>query len=233
VKRFWKEAAAVAYNGDRWRIELDGRPVRTPQRALLLLPGDALAKEVAAEWNGAGETVDPRAMPLTGLANAAIDHVAPAPAAFADGLARYANSDLLCYRADSPTKLVAAQAEAWDPLLSWASRRYDVDFQVTSGVAPVDQPRATLDRLVQAVHALDPYRLAGLSPLVTIGGSLVAALALLEGGVGADDMWQAVSLDERWQLEQWGSDAEAEKAMAAREADLRAGARFLALLPAA
>jgi chaperone required for assembly of F1-ATPase len=233
VKRFWKEAKTIADNGDRWRIELDGRPVRTPQRALLLLPGDALAEEVAAEWNGAGETVDPRAMPLTGLANAAIDHVSTAPAAFADGLARYANSDLLCYRADSPTKLVAAQVEAWDPLLGWARRRYDVDFKVTIGVAPVDQPRATLDRLAQAVHALDPYRLAGLSPLVTIGGSLVAALALLEGAVRVDDMWQAVSLDERWQLEQWGSDAEAEQAMAAREADLRAGARFLALLPAA
>lgn len=233
MKRFWKEAAAVADDGIRWRIELDGRPVRTPQRALLLLPGNALAEEVATEWNGAGETVDPRAMPLTGLVNAAIDHVAPAPAAFADGLARYANSDLLCYSADSPAKLVAAQAKVWNPLLGWARRRYDVNFQVTSGVAPVDQPRATLDRLTQAVHALDPYRLAGLSPLVTIGGSLVAGLALLEGAVGVDDMWQAVSLDERWQLEQWGSDAEAEKAMAAREADLRAGARFLALLPAA
>jgi chaperone required for assembly of F1-ATPase len=230
MKRFWKEARAVADAPGQWRIELDGRPVRTPRQALLLLPGAALAKEAAAEWQSAGETVDPRAMPLTGLANAAIDHVAPAPAAFADGLARYANSDLLCYRADTPDKLVAAQAEAWDPLLHWARRRFDVDFQVTQGVAPVDQPQATLDRLTQAVHALDPFRLAAMSPLVTVGGSLVAALALLDGAADVDQAWQAVSLDERWQLEQWGSDSEAEKAMATREADFRSGARLVGLL---
>lgn len=233
MKRFWKEVAAVADNGEQWRIELDGRPVRTPEKSLLLLPGTALAEVVAEEWRSAGETVDPRAMPMTGLANAAIDHVAPAPAAFADGLARYGASDLLCYRADAPAKLVEAQAAAWDPLLQWARRRFDVDFRVTTGVTPVDQPRATLDRLAQAVHALDPFRLAALSPLVTVGGSLVAALALLEQAVEVDAAWLALSLDERWQLEQWGSDEEAEKALAAREADFRAGARLLQLLPAA
>ena len=231
MKRFWKQAAAVADQPGLWRIELDGRPVRTPARALLLLPGPALTEQVVAEWNAADETVDPRAMPLTGLANAAIDHVAPAPSTFAEGLARYAISDLLCYRADTPPKLIAAQAQSWDPLLDWAKRRYDIDFQVTSGVAPVDQPPATLDRLSQAVHLLDPFRLAAMSPLVTVGGSLVAALALLEGAFSADDIWQAISLDERWQLEQWGSDDEAEKALAAREADYRAGVRLLGLLP--
>ena len=230
MKRFWKQAAAAQDESGQWRIELDGRPVRTPARSLLLLPGPALAEEIAAEWNAAGETVDPRAMPLTGLANAAIDHVVPDPAAFAAGLARYAASDLLCYRADSPDKLIEAQAQAWDPLLQWARRRFDVDFRVTHGVAPVDQPQATLDRLGAAVHALDPFRLAAMSPLVTVGGSLVAALALLEGAVATDEAWEAVSLDERWQLEQWGSDDEAEKALAAREADFRAGARLIRLL---
>ena len=111
MKRFWKNTAAVADSGDRWRIELDGRPVRTPARALLLLPGEPLAQAVAGEWAAAGETVDPRAMPLTGLANAALDRIAPAHGAFADGLARYAASDLLCYRADSPAKTMS-QARA-------------------------------------------------------------------------------------------------------------------------
>lgn len=231
MKRFWQAAGAVPDSEGQWRIELDGRPVRTPARALLTLPGEELAKEVSREWHEAGETVDPRAMPLTGVANAAVDHVAPKPDAFAESLARYAASDLLCYRADSPDKLIAAQAEAWDPLLQWARRRFDVDFRVTQGIAPVDQPSDTLDRLTQAVHALDPYRLAGLSPLVTIGGSLVAALALVEKAVSVDEAWKAVSLDERWQLEQWGSDEEAEKALALREADFRNAARFLALLP--
>jgi chaperone required for assembly of F1-ATPase len=233
MKRFWKEAAAISDESGQWRIELDGRPVRTPARTLLLLPGAELAEAVTNEWRGAGDTVDPRAMPLTGLANAAIDRVAPDQTAFAESLARYGVSDLLCYRADVPAKLVGAQAQAWDPLLQWARRRHDVDFAVTHGVAPVDQPRATLDRLAAAVHALDPFRLAGLSPVVTVGGSLVAALALLESAISVDEAWSAVSLDERWQLEQWGADSEAEKAMTAREADLRAGARFLELLPAA
>lgn len=231
MKRFWKETAAVADEGGWWRIELDGHPVRTPARALLLLPGRDLANEVAAEWQGTGETLDPRAMPLTGLGNAAVDHVTPKPADFADSLSRYAASDLLCYRADSPSKLIAAQADAWDPLLHWARRRFDVDFRVTQGIAPVDQPQATLDQLAQAVHALDPYRLAGVSPLVTIGGSLIAGLAAVEGAVGVDEAWSAVSLDERWQLEQWGADEEAERALAAREADFRTGAQFLSLLP--
>lgn len=233
MKRFWKEAATLADENGLWRIELDGRPVRTPARALLLLPGEELATQAAAEWQEAGETVDPRAMPLTGLGNAAIDHVAPNPQAFAAGLVRYANSDLLCYRADSPDRLIAAQEQEWDPLLQWARRRFDVDFEVTHGVAPVEQPAATLDQLAQAVHALDPYRLAGLSPIVTIGGSLIAALALLHGAASVDQAWSAVSLDERWQLEQWGSDEEAERTLALREADFRTGARFLALLPAA
>jgi len=229
MRRFWKEVAACPDEGG-WRIDLDGRPVRTPARALLTLATLGLAEAVAKEWRSVGEKVDPRAMPLTGLANAALDRVAPHQEAFAAGLARYAESDLLCYRADSPAALIERQAAAWDPLLQWARRRYDVDFAVTEGISPVDQPQATLDRLTQAVHALDPFQLAGLSPLVTVGGSLVTGLAVLEGGASVDQGWSAVSLDERWQLEQWGADAEAEQALALREADFRAGTRFLELL---
>jgi chaperone required for assembly of F1-ATPase len=229
VKRFWKDAAAVPSEGG-YGVTLDGRPVRTPARALLTLPNAALADAVAAEWREAGETVDPRAMPLTGLANAAIDRIAPDPQAFADGLARYAASDLLCYRAEGPSALVAREAERWNPLLQWARRRYDVDFTVTSGVAPVDQSPDTLVRLGQAVAVLNPFELAALSPLVTVGGSLVAGLALLEQAFDADTIWAAISLDESWQLETWGSDAEAEKALAGREADFRAGVRLLSLL---
>ena len=229
MKRFWKDAALLRADGG-WQVALDGRPVRTPARVPLGLPTQALGEAVADEWRSAGETVNPRAMPLTGLANAAIDRVAPEPAAFAANLASYAASDLLCYRADSPAPLIARQAELWDALLHWARRRYDVDFVVTTGVAPVDQSPDTLARLDQAVAVLDPFTLAGLSPLVTVGGSLVGALAVLEQAVDVDRAWAAVSIDEAWQLEQWGSDAEAEKAMAAREADFRAGALFLDLL---
>jgi len=230
MKRFWKEARAVA-GETGWTIELDGKPLRTPARMPLLLPTEALAEAIAEEWNLAGETVDPRAMPLTGLANAAIDRIATDADAFAAGLARYGEADLLCYRADSSQAALAEQQELeWSRILNWARRRYDVDFAVTAGMLHVPQPEATVRRLAHAVAELDAFRLAGLSPLVTIGGSLVAALMIAEEAIAAEDAWHAVTLDERWQMEQWGSDAEAEAMLASRREDFLAGARFLTLL---
>lgn len=229
MKRFWKAAAAVHGDGC-WTIALDGRPVRTPARAALEVPAQALAEAIAREWHDAGETVDPRAMPLTGLANASVDRVRPDAPRFAANLARYGESDLLTYRASTPQALVEREAAAWDPLLHWARRRYDVDFVVTEGITYAPQPQATVERLGHAVAALDAFRLAGLSPLVTVGGSLVTALAVLEGAVSVEQAWAAVSLDERWQLETWGSDAEAESALENRQRDFMAGARFLELL---
>jgi chaperone required for assembly of F1-ATPase len=191
-----------------------------------------LADAIAEEWRNVEETIDPRAMPLTGLANAAIDRVALDQTAFAAGLARYAETDLACYRATWPPELVERQGDAWDALLSWARRRYDVDFSTTSGLMHVPQPPATVDRLGHEVATLDAFHLAGLSPLVTIGGSLIAALAVLEKAITPEQAWEAVSIDERWQLEQWGSDSEAETALENRERDFFAAARFLELLDA-
>jgi chaperone required for assembly of F1-ATPase len=229
MKRFWEGVAIEAGNGG-WAIALDGRPVKTPARAPLVVPAEALADAIAGEWRSAEDEIDPRAMPLTGLANAAIDRVAPEPRAFANGLARYAEADLACYRAEWPPELVERQAAAWDPLLGWARRRYDVDFCTTSGLTHIPQPQATIERLSHAVAALDPFRLAGLSPLVTIGGSLVAGLAVLEKAMTAAEVWDSVSIDERWQLEQWGADAEAAAAIEGRRRDFLAAARFLELL---
>src|SRR6478672_11583154 len=179
VKRFWK-AAGIEQEGEGWGINLDGKPVRTPARSALVVPSEALARAIADEWDGVEEELDPRAMPLTGLANSAIDRVAPDRPAFAIGLARYAEADLACYRADWPPQLVERQAAAWDPLLAWARRRYDVDFATTSSLMHVPQPPATVERLGHAVAELDAFRLAGLSPLVTASGSLIAALAVVE-----------------------------------------------------
>ena len=171
-------------------------------------------------------------MPLTGIANAAIDLVTPDPKTFAAGLARYAETDLACYRSEWPPDLVRLQAESWDPLLAWARRRYDVDFSTTTGLMHVPQPPATVERLAHAVNALNAFQLAGISPLVTIGGSLVAALGVIEKAIPAGDAWQAVSVDERWQLEQWGADPEGRLAMDNRRADFIAGAQFLELIEA-
>lgn len=229
MKRFWTSARPVPVE-EGWAVGLDGKPLRTPARAPLVVPGETLAQAIAQEWADSGETVDPRAMPLTGLANAAIDRVAPDRSAFAAGLAKYAEGDLACYRADFPRELVARQTESWDELLGWARRRFDVDFATTCGVIHVEQPPATVQQLGHAVAALDAFRLAGLSPLVTIGGSLIAALAVLEGALTAEQAWNAVSIDECWQLEQWGSDAEAELALENRRRDFLAAAGFLQLL---
>jgi chaperone required for assembly of F1-ATPase len=226
VKRFYKEAAV----GEGNRILLDGRPVQTPGRVPLALPNVRLAGAVADEWNAQDKEIDPRAMRLTGLANAAIDVIAPDPAAFAAGLAVYGESDLLCYRAEGPAPLATREAALWDPLLAWARTRYEIAFEIVAGVIHRRQPAETVARLAAAVAARGPFELAGLSPLVTVSGSLIVALALAEGAIGLDAAWAAAALDELWQAENWGEDADAAKALAARRADFAAAARFLSLL---
>lgn len=229
MKRFWNDVEIVA-QGAGWTIQLDQRPVKTPARAPLVLPTQALADAIADEWRSAKDEIDPRAMPLTGLANAAIDRIAPAKEDFAKGLARYAEADLACYRDEGPRELFARQAQSWDGLLGWARRRYDVDFVTTCGLVHVAQPPATIEQLSHAVTALDAFQLAGLSPMVTIGGSLVAALAVLDKARTPEQAWDAVSINERWQLEQWGADEEAKQVLENRERDFLAAARFLDLL---
>jgi chaperone required for assembly of F1-ATPase len=230
MKRFYKTATIREDGSGGHALLLDGRPVRTPGRAPLIVPSAALADAIAGEWNAQGETIDPRTMPLTGLANAAIDRVAPDREAFAAGLARYGESDLLCYRSEGPARLVARQGELWDPILAWARHRYDVDFETVCGIVHAAQPEETVERLARAVGARDAFALAGLSPLVTVSGSLVIALALAEGAIDADQAWAAATLDETWQAEQWGEDAEAATALASRHRDFEAGRRFLDLL---
>jgi chaperone required for assembly of F1-ATPase len=229
MKRFYKDVAATPVDGG-WQITLDGRTVKTPARANLIVPTEALGEAIAQEWRLQGDEIDPRSMPLTGLANAAIDRVAPDPPAFAQGLARYSESDLLCYRAEGPRALVARQSETWDPLLAWARHRYDIDFEVAAGIMHRPQPAKTLERLARAVAARDAFQLAALSPLVTVSGSLVIALALAEIAIDVETGWAAATLDEQWQIEQWGEDAEAVAMLASRRQDFEAGYRLLSLL---
>ena len=226
MKRFWTD---VAIDADRV-VTLDGKPVRTPGRRPLALPTDALAEAVAEEWRAVGETIDPRTMPLTGLANAATDPIANDPAQFAARLAAYGESDLLCYRADGPPLLVERQAAAWDPLLAWARGRYDVTFAVTEGVMHVAQPDATIARLHEAVAAYDDFRLAGLSPVVTLTGSLVIGLALIEGRLDADRAWAAAGIDEDWSVEMWGEDWQATQLRELKRKEFGVGVAFLGLL---
>jgi chaperone required for assembly of F1-ATPase len=229
MKRFWTEVAVTPERG----ILLDGRAVRTPGRLPLVLPTAALASLVAGEWRAVEDTIDPRAMPMTGLANAAIERVAAEPAVFAASLARYAEADLLCYRADAPDELIARQAAAWDPPLAWARTRYDVAFVVATGIVHRPQPPATLARIGEAAAALDPFALAALSPLTTLTGSIVLALAVAERAMSADEAWAAATVDETWQAERWGEDAQAAALLAERRREFNAAVTFLQAISSA
>jgi chaperone required for assembly of F1-ATPase len=229
MKRFYK-AAAVTGEAAPFGVALDGRPLRTPARELLAVPTRALAAAIAAEWDAQGEEIKPRAMPLTGLANAAIDRVAPDTAAFADTLSRFAENELLAYRADGPAPLVARQAAEWDPLLAWARGRYDIEFRLVTGIIHQPQPEATLARVAAAYRAFDAFRLAALNPVVTISGSAVIGLAVAEGRLDATSAWTVGHLDELWQEEQWGKDPLAEAGQRERQGDLAAAVGFLRLL---
>lgn len=225
MKRFWQHVD-VADNAAGCTIALDGRAVRTPKRAPLIIPKPALAAAIAAEWTAVDGDIDPRAMPLTGLANAAIDIIAPDVAAFAATIAPYATADLLCYRADD-ADLTREQARLWNPILDWAERQFSIHFTLTTGVMPADQPRETVARLTDALGSTDAWRLAALSPLTSLSGSLVSALALQYGAFDAESLWQAAILDALWQEERWGSDAEALAARAHAKREWDAAAQFL------
>jgi chaperone required for assembly of F1-ATPase len=229
MRRFY-ETATVSPEEGGVAILLDGRPVRTPARNPLRVPTEELAEAIAGEWNAQGEKVEAHKMPLTGLANAAIDRVAPDPGAFALKLAEYGQSDLLCYRADGPHSLVERQARVWGPLLGWARTRFAVDFATTTGVMHRPQPAATVEQLGRAVAARGVFQLAGLAPLVTIAGSLIVALALAEGAIGLEAAWDAAMLDEAWQAEQWGADPLAAASLENRRREFEAAYLFLTLL---
>ena len=228
MKRFYKYATVT---GDGpFGVALDGRPLRTPARVPLAVPTRSLAEAIAGEWQAQGEKIDPRSLPLSGFANAAIDRVAADHAGFAKRLATYAESELIAYRADGPASLLAAQATAWDPWVEWLARRYDVGLTITTGIMHVAQPPATLTRLHTAFAAFTPFQLAPLDPIVTITGSAVLALAVAEGEIEAQAAYDIAHVDALWQEQQWGRDPLAEKAEAERRADLDAAIRCLQLL---
>lgn len=220
VKRFWKSVAIE--NGT---ILLDGRLVKTPGRLTMQLPTPQLAEAIADEWRAVEGEIKPHEMKLTGLANAAIERAPPA-----ETLAVYGETDLLCYRAETPPELAAREAEVWDPLLDWGCQRYDIAFTVTSGIVHAAQPAETIRRLSTAVSAYNDFQRTALSPLVTIGGSLVVALMLAEGAITPNAAFDACHLDELWQAELWGEDWMATDARDARRADFLSAARFLSLL---
>ncbi len=225
-KRFYK-SVTVEPRDEGFAVLLDGRDVRTPAKNKLVAPDAPLAEAMAAEWEAQGEHIDPATMPVTRLVNTALDAVAEKMSEVADDIAAYAGSDLLCYRAEAPAALVARQAAAWDPPLAWAERALGAKLAVQTGLMPIDQSPAAIARVRAALNKFDPLSLAALHVMTTLTGSAVLALAHAEEEISLEDAWAAATVDDRWQSEQWGRDAEAEARHAERLAEFTAASRCL------
>ena len=232
LKRFYKEAdsAPVGAGEGGFAVRLDGREIRTPARAPLVLPSAAVAEAVAGEWAAQGERIEPATMPLMSLACTAIDQVAPNRDAVVGELLDYAGSDLLCYRAEHPEALVARQAEVWQPLLDWAARELDAPLRVTCGIRHEPQAADALAALRRSLEALDDLSLTALDCATRASGSLIIALALLHRRLDADGAFEAAELDGSFQIEMWGEDPEASRRRAAVQADLATARQLLELL---
>ena len=234
MKRFYKEARAVALpDGGGFAVEIDGKRLRTPAKGEMTLPTMALAAAIAEEWQAQGDQVVPHTMPLMRLASTALDLVAKRREAVVEEVAKYAGTDLVCYWATDPPELIARQQAAWQPLIDWAMLRFDAPLAVTSGVVPRPQSTEALHAFTAAVEAHDAMRLTALQATTAACGSLVIALALLEGRIDASEAFAASQIDETFQIEQWGEDEEAARRRAALAEDIRSAARFVALLDAA
>lgn len=228
AKRFWKEARVVEAEGG-YSVELDGRGVKTPAKRKLVVPTRAMAQAIAEEWDAQEGEIDPGQMPVTRSANAAIDKVALQHAEVAQMLADYADSDLLCYRAESPAELVTRQAEAWDPLLEWADREFGARLIPVSGVMHQPQSPKALEVLAKRAHGMDSFTLTAFHDLVGLSGSFVIGLAAMHDMRETRSLWQLSRVDEQWQEELWGPDEEATAVAARKESEFLHAKRFLNL----
>lgn len=229
-KRFYKEVA-VAQLAEGFAIHLDGKPVRTPARALLVLPTRAAAELVAGEFAAQGEHIDAMTMPVMRLANTAIDGVAADQQAVIEDILRFASSDMLCYRAGSPEALVARQADAWDGVLDWARASLGARFLLAEGVMHIEQPREAIGAIgIHVSQKGEPMRLAALHLMTSLTGSALLALAVECGELDLETAWSAAHVDEDWQIEQWGQDAEALARRNNRKRDMTAAAQLIEAL---
>lgn len=226
LRRRFYDQAAVAATADGYAVRLDDKPVRTPAGRVLAAPTVALARAIAAEWEAQRDVIDPGKMPLTRLANSIIDGVSDRPDAVAAEVQKYLASDLVCYRAGSPSGLVEKQARLWDPILNWASEALGARFYLGEGVIHVAQPAAAL-AAARAAIPNDPWRLGAVHAVMTLTGSALIALALLHARLTAEEAWHAAHVDEDWNAEQWGRDELALERRAFRFAELQAAATVL------
>jgi chaperone required for assembly of F1-ATPase len=225
-KRFYEKATFGPHEGG-FALLLDGRVVKTPARRSLVVTRAAVAEALAREWDQQGESIDPSTMPMTRIVNAAIDRVSAEAAAVRGEIVRYAGSDLVCYRAESPDALAAMQAARWDPLVQWARDVLGARFNLAAGIVHVPQPSEALEAVDRALAAYDPLSLAAVSTVTTLTGSAILALAVAHGRLTVEDAWEAALIDEDWQMRQWGEDEAALTARAFRWREMQAAGLIL------
>ncbi|MEP3346734.1 MAG: ATP12 family protein [Litoreibacter sp.] len=228
AKRFWKATTADKVDGG-YTVHLDGRPVRTPAKTLVVVPTQSMADAMRDEWEAQDEKIDPLTMPVTRAANAALDKVSTQHAEVVEMLAAYGDSDLLCYRADSPEALVAQQATGWDPLIDWAATELKAPLKLRTGIMHEPQDPQSIQVLQALVAELDPFRLTAFHDLVAITGSLILGLAITRGRLDAQTAWDLSRIDEEWQIAQWGRDEDADAQAGKKKEDLLRAAVFFSL----
>ncbi len=226
VQRFFKSAQVVR-EGDDYGVRLDDRPLRTPEGSPILLPTLPLANAVASEWSNQGDEINPLTMPLMRLACTAVDKVAPVRQRVIEQIARYGQSDLLCYRSTEPDDLVAHQEASWQPTLDWLESTHGIVLKVTQGIVHVQQPATALRKLTEMVAVYDDYPLAGLGELTQLTGSLVLAVACSNGHLTGEQVFLACQLDDDWQADKWGEDHEAAERRKNLEYDIQSAVRFI------
>lgn len=231
TKRFYENAATAAVDGG-YGVQLDGKPIKTPLGTPLVMKSRALAGGVAEEWNAQGDEIDPKSMALTPLVGTAIDRVPGVRDDLIEGLLRYADTDMLCYRAEHPKDLIQNQAQMWQPLLDWAAEEMGARLESTHGIVPISQDAAARAAFKVVLDGYDNWTLTVLGELVGISGSLVVGLALVKGRLSVEDALAVCHVDEDHQNETWGLDDEAAHRRENVAKDIKAAYRFYELLNA-
>jgi chaperone required for assembly of F1-ATPase len=226
LKRFYKSVEV----SDALGILLDGRAIKTPLKKPLVMPSRAMAEAVAEEWQAQVEVVNPALMPVTKLANTAIDRATSERASVVDEIVQYAGSDLVCYWADRPPQLVQLQRQHWQPVLDWAAESLDATFKTASGISHVEQDEAAMQAIRNTAERLDEWNLTAMFLLTTMLGSALISLRMQSAASSADAAWAAANVDEDYQISQWGEDWEAKIRRESRAREYQGMVKFLELL---
>jgi chaperone required for assembly of F1-ATPase len=223
------EHVTVAPVDGGFAVRLDDKPLKTPGGRPVVVPWQGLAEAIAGEWRAQGPKPNMTGLAMTRIAATALDRLPSRRAGVVDELLAYAETELVCHRAEAPPELVARQQATWQPLLDWVAQQFDAPLTATAGILPKPQPEASLKALRRRLEALDNFSLAGLSVAVASSGSLVIGLALLERRLDAVLAFEASELDATYQIERWGEDSVASQRRAELRKELTIAERYIGL----